>query len=165
LPTAEEHHSLANSGVKIDAENSGTFSQTVKMRLEYSQPVNVQGPEMAGEASLLHAEVVVPAEAGVCPELVQAHIVSENTAGGLSAPELCGSESAVGSQSTDLPTGEENGQDQKYQKLQDENHNFAIREHSEQLHNADMTDEIQELEKVFSTNIVPMNYPHSAQTE
>ncbi|XP_051478566.1 LOW QUALITY PROTEIN: zinc finger protein 839 [Apus apus] len=165
LPTAEEHHSLANSGVKIDAENSGTFSQTVKMRIEYSQPVNVQGPEMAGEASLLHAEVVVPAEAGGCPELVQAHFVTENTAGGLSAPQLCSSQSAVGSQSTDLLTREENGQDKKYQKLQDENHNFAIREHSEQLHNADMTDEIQELEKVFSTNVVPMNYPHSAQTD
>ncbi|NXL06988.1 ZN839 protein, partial [Mesembrinibis cayennensis] len=88
-------------------------------------------------------------------------------AGGLSAPELCNlvSENAMGSQSTNLPTSEENGHNQKYQKLQEENRNFAIKEHSEQLHNAHVTDEMQELEKVFSTNIVPINYPHSAQTE
>ncbi|KFQ75826.1 hypothetical protein N337_11174, partial [Phoenicopterus ruber ruber] len=165
LPTAEEHHSLADSGVRINTENSGTFSQTVKMRIEYSQPVNVQGPDMAGDASLLHTEVVLPVEADGSPELVQAHFVSENTAGGLTAPELCNSvsENAMGTQSTNL-LSEENGHNQKYQKLQEENHNFAIKEHSEQLHNADMTDEMQELEKVFSTN-VPINYPHSAQAE
>ncbi|XP_075359723.1 zinc finger protein 839 isoform X2 [Mycteria americana] len=165
LPTAEEHNSLADSGVRIDAENSGTFSQTVKMRIEYSQPVNVQGPDMAGDASLLHTEVVLPVEADGSPELVQAHFVSENTAGALSAPHLCNSvsENAMGSRSTDLSTSEESGHNQKYQKLQ-ENH-FAIKEHSEQLHNADITVEMQELEKVFSTNIVPINYPHSAQTE
>ncbi|XP_069639535.1 zinc finger protein 839 isoform X4 [Haliaeetus albicilla] len=167
LPTAEEHNSLTDSGVRIDAENSGTFSQTVKMRIEYSQPVNVQGPDMAGDASLLHTEVVLPVEADGSPQLVQAHFVSENTAGGLSAPELCSSvsENAVGSQSTNLPTSEENGHNQKYQKLQEENHNFAIKEHSEQLRNAGMTDEMQELEKVFSTNTVPISYPHSVQTE
>ncbi|KAF1663577.1 hypothetical protein FQA23_0001695, partial [Aptenodytes patagonicus] len=77
--------------------------------------------------------------------------------------ELCGS---WGREScTSLPMSEENGHNQKYQKLQEENHNFAIKEHSEQLHNANMTDEMQELEKVFSTNLVPINYPHSAQTE
>ncbi|NXO55700.1 ZN839 protein, partial [Aramus guarauna] len=75
------------------------------------------------------------------------------------------SQGRLGSQSTDLPTSEENGHNEKYQKLQEENHNFAIKEHSEQLHNADMTDEMQELEKVFSTNVVPINYPHSAQAE
>ncbi|XP_027659264.2 zinc finger protein 839 isoform X2 [Falco rusticolus] len=167
LPTAEEHNSLADSGVRIDAENSGTFSQTVKMRIEYSQPVNIQGLDMAGDAPLLHTEVVLPVEAGGSPELVQAHFVSENTVGELSAPELCRSvsEDAMDSQSTDLPTSEENGHNQKYQKLQEENRNFAIKEHSEQFHNADVTDEMQELEKVFSTNIVPINYPHSAQTE
>ncbi|XP_074885909.1 zinc finger protein 839 isoform X3 [Buteo buteo] len=167
LPTAEEHNSLADSGVRNDAENSGTFSQTVKMRIEYSQPVNVQGPDMAGDASLLHTEVVLPVEADGSPQLVQAHFVSENTAGGLSAPELCSSvsENAVGSQSTNLPRSEENGHNQKYQKLQEENHNFAIKEHSEQLRNAGMTDEMQQLEKVFSTNTVPISYPHSVQTE
>ncbi|KFO07635.1 hypothetical protein N312_05084, partial [Balearica regulorum gibbericeps] len=167
LLTAEEHNSFADSGVRINAENSGTFSQTVKMRIEYSQPVNIQGPDMAGNTSLLHTEVVLPVEADGSPELVQAHFVSENSAGGLSAPKLCDSvlENAVGSHSTDLPTSEENGHNEKYQKLQEENRNFAIKEHSEQLHNADMTDEMQELEKVFATNIVPINYPHSAQTE
>ncbi|XP_068255622.1 zinc finger protein 839 isoform X2 [Nyctibius grandis] len=167
LLTAEEHNSLVNSEVRIDAENSGTFSQTVKMRIEYSQPANLQGPDMAGDASLLHAEVVLPVEADGSPELVQAHFVSENTAGGLSAPELCNSvlENTMGSQSTNLPTSEENGHNQNYQKLQEENSNFAIKEHSEQLHNADMSDEMQELEKVLATNIVPITYPHSAQTE
>uniref|UniRef100_A0A663DM67 Zinc finger protein 839 n=1 Tax=Aquila chrysaetos chrysaetos TaxID=223781 RepID=A0A663DM67_AQUCH len=167
LPTAEDHNALADSGVRINAENSGTFSQTVKMRIEYSQPVNVQGPDMAGDASLLRTEVVLPVEADGSPQLVQAHFVSENTADGLSAPELCSSvsENAVGSQSTNLQTSEENGHNQKYQKLQEENHNFAIKEHSEQLCNAGMTDEMQELEKVFSTNTVPISYPHSVQTE
>ncbi|KAM6444887.1 zinc finger protein 839 [Rhynochetos jubatus] len=165
LPTAEEHNSLVDSGVRIDAENSGTFSQTV--RIEYSQPADIQGPDLAGDAALLHAEVVLPAEADGSPALVGAHFVSENAAGGLAAPDLgsSASENAFGSQSTKLPTGEENGLDPKYQKLQDENHSFAIKEHSEPLHNAGMTDEMQELEKVFSTNIVPMNYPHGAQAE
>ncbi|XP_074960043.1 zinc finger protein 839 isoform X1 [Phalacrocorax aristotelis] len=167
LPMAAEHHSLADSGVRIDAENSGTFSQTVKMKIEYSQPVNMQGPDMAGDASLLHTEVVLPVETDGSRELVQAHFVSENRAGGLSAPELCTSvsENAVGRLSTNLPASEENGHNQKYQKLQEENHNFAIKEDSEQLHNADMTDEMQELQKVFSRNILPISYPHSAQTE
>ncbi|KAM6336237.1 zinc finger protein 839 isoform 2-T2 [Podargus strigoides] len=163
LPTAEEHNSLVDSGVRIDAENSGTFSQTVKMRIEYSQPVKVQGPNMAGDTSLLHTAVVLPVEADGSSELVQAHFVSENTAGGLSASQLCSSvsENATGSQSTNLPTSEENGHN--HQKLQEENCNFAIKEHSEQL--AGMTDGMQELEKVFSTNIVPINFPPSAETE
>ncbi|KFZ45621.1 hypothetical protein N321_00432, partial [Antrostomus carolinensis] len=167
LPTAEEHNSPADSGVRFNAENSGTFSQTVKMRIECSQPVNIQGPDMAGEASLLDTEVVLPVEVDGSPELVQAHFVSENTPGGLSAAELCNSvsENGMASQSTNLATSEENGHNQKYQKLQEENQSFAIEEHSEQLHNAVVTDEVQELEKVFSTNIVPINYPHSAQTE
>lgn len=137
------------------------------MRTEYSQPVNIEGPAIAGDSSLLHTEVLLPIEADGSPDLVQAHFVTENTAGGLSAPELCNtvSKNAIGSQSTNLPMSEENGHNQKYQKLQGENHNFAIKEHSEQLGNADTTDEMQELEKVFSTNIVPINYPHSAQTE
>ncbi|NXT73454.1 ZN839 protein, partial [Zapornia atra] len=85
-------------------------------------------------------------------------------AGGLSAPELCNSvsENAMSTQSTDVSMSEEKNHNQKYPKMQEENCNFAIKEHSEQLHNAD---EMQELEKVFSTNIVPINYPHSAQTE
>ncbi|KFW77314.1 hypothetical protein N305_11566, partial [Manacus vitellinus] len=167
LPTAEEHNSLADSGVSIAAENSGTFSQTVEMRIEYSQPVNIQGPDLAGDAPLVHTEVVLPAEADGSPELVQGHFVSENVVGGLAAPELCSSvsEHAGGSQSTDLPTSEENGHNQKYQELREENPNFAIKEHSEQLCNAGMTDEMQELEKVFSANVVPINYPHSAQAE
>ncbi|KFP36648.1 hypothetical protein N324_06455, partial [Chlamydotis macqueenii] len=165
LPTAEEHNSLVNSGARIDVENLGTFSQTMKMRIEYSQPLNIQGPDMAGDASLLHTEVVLPVEADGSPGLVQAHFVSENTADGLSAPELCSSvsENAMGSQSTNPPTSKENVHNQKYQEVQEESCNFAIKEHSEQLHNADMTDEMQEIEKVFSTNIVPINYPHGAQ--
>ncbi|NXN65849.1 ZN839 protein, partial [Himantopus himantopus] len=67
--------------------------------------------------------------------------------------------------STNLATSEENGHNQKYQKVQEENCDFAVKEQSEQLHNAGITDEMQELEKVFSTNIVPINYAHSAQTQ
>ncbi|KAM9381437.1 zinc finger protein 839 [Phaethornis superciliosus] len=159
-----EHNPLADSGVRIDAGNSGTFSQTVKMRIEYSQPVTVQEQDMAGDASLLHTEVVLPVEAASSPQLVQAHFVSENTAGGLSNPELCNLVNAMGSQSTNLAISEDNGHEQKCHKLQEENHNFAIREHSEQLPNTDVTDEMEELE-VFPTNIVPIHYPHSTQTE
>ncbi|XP_074005714.1 zinc finger protein 839 [Numenius arquata] len=167
LPTAEEHNSLVDSGVRINAESSGTFSQTVKMRIEYSQPINIQGPDMAGDMSLLHTEVVLPVGADGSPEVVQAHFASEDSAGGLSAPELCNSvlENSAGTQSNDLPTSEENAHDQKYQEVQEENCDFVVKEHPEQPHNADMTNEMQELEKVFSTNIVPINYPHSAQTE
>ncbi|NXP02308.1 ZN839 protein, partial [Thinocorus orbignyianus] len=152
---------------RIDTESSGTFSQTLKMRIEYSQPINIQGPDMAGDTSLLHTAVVLPVGAGGSPEAVQVHFVGENSAGGPSAPQLCNSvlENAAGTRSTDLPTSEENGHDQKYPKAQEENPDFVVKEHPEQLHNADMTDEMQELAQVFSTNIVPINYPHSAQTE
>ncbi|KFQ52750.1 hypothetical protein N333_10203, partial [Nestor notabilis] len=165
--STEQHNLLADSGVRIDAGNSGTLSQTVKMRVEYSQAVAKEEPDLAGEASLLHAEVVLPVEADGSPGLVQAHFVCEDAAGGLLAPQLCTSvsEDAMGSQSTDIATCEENGHHQKYEKLQEENGNLAIKEHSEQLHNANMTDEMLELEKAFSTNIVPINQPHSAQTE
>lgn len=167
LLTVEEHNSLADSGVRINAENSGTFSQTVKMRIEYSQPVNIQGPDMAGEAPPLHSEVVLPAEVDGSPELVQAHFVSGNAASGLSAPELCSSvsEKAMGSLSANVPTSKGDGHKQNYQKLQEENQSFAIKGHSEQPHNADVADEMQELERVFSTNVVPITYTHSAQTE
>ncbi|XP_054256484.1 zinc finger protein 839 [Indicator indicator] len=160
----KEDNSFADSGVRIDAENTGAFSQSVKVKIEYSQPVNIQGPDTASDAALLQSEVALPVKADGSPALVQAHFVSENTAGGLSAPELCNSvlENAMGSQSTNLQASKENDHNQKYQKLKEEN-NFGFKEHSE-LHNADVT-EMQELEKVFSANIVPINYPHSAQTE
>ncbi|XP_035183404.1 zinc finger protein 839 isoform X2 [Oxyura jamaicensis] len=162
----EEQNSLVGSEVKISAENSGTFSQAVKMRIEYSQPEDKQGPDTAGDTSLLHTEVVLPVEANSSAELVQAHFVSENTAGGLSVPQLCNavSEHMVSIQTTDLPMREESGLNQKYRTLQEESHVFAVKGHSEQLHNADMTEEMQQLEKVFSTN-VPISHPRHAQTE
>ncbi|NXG46958.1 ZN839 protein, partial [Psilopogon haemacephalus] len=143
-----------------------TFSQTVKVKIEYSQPVSIQAPDTASDASLLHSEVVLPVKADGSPALVQAHLMSEYTAGGLSSPELCNSvlEKTTGSHSTNLQAGKENYHNQKYPKLKEEHNNFAVKEHSEQLHNADVT-EMQELEKVFSANIVPINYPQSAQTE
>ncbi|NWW52503.1 ZN839 protein, partial [Pedionomus torquatus] len=100
-------------------------------------------------------------------EAVCAHFVSENSAGGLSAHKLCNSvlEKAAGTRSTDLPTSEENNHDQKYRKVREENPDFIVKEHPEQIPNTEMPDEMQELEKVFSTNVVPINYPHSAQTE
>nr|XP_030130879.3 zinc finger protein 839 isoform X3 [Taeniopygia guttata] len=167
LQTAKEHNPLADSGVGIDGENSGTFSQTVEMRIEYPQPAGIQGQDVAGEASLLHAEVVLPVGAGGSAGLLQARFMSGSVAAEPAAPELHSSlmEQAVARQSTGLPASEENGHSPKYHQLQEENPNFAIKERSEQLHNADMTDEIQELEKAFSTNVVPINYPHSAQAE
>ncbi|XP_062483902.1 zinc finger protein 839 isoform X6 [Pezoporus occidentalis] len=166
LLTAEQHNSLADSGVRIDAGNSATFSQSVETRAEYSECVAIQGSDLADDESLLH-EVVLPAEADGSPGLVQAHFVSEDTAGGLSAPQLCSSvsEGAMGSESRNIATSEENGHHQKYQKLQEENCNFAIKEHSEQLYNENITDEMQGLEKALSTNIVPVKHTHSAQTE
>lgn len=167
LQATEEHNSLSDSGVRIDGENSGTFSQTVEMRIEYPQPVSIQGPDVAGEASLLHTEVVLPVGAGGSAGLVQARFVSGSAAGAPAAPELRSSmsEPAVARHSTGLPTSEEKGHSQKYHELQEENPNFTIKERSGQLRNADMTDEMQELEKVFSTNVVPINYPHNAQAE
>ncbi|XP_062433393.1 zinc finger protein 839 isoform X2 [Rhea pennata] len=167
LPTAEEHNSLVDSEVRINAEHSGTFSQTMKISMAYSQPVNIQGPDIAGDTSLLNSEAVLPVEADGSLELVQAHHFVRTNTSGLSAPELCSSvsENAMSSQSTSLSMIEENGHNGKYQKLQDKNQNFAIKEHSEQLHDAGITDEMQQLEKVFSTNVVPINHPHSAQTE
>ncbi|XP_014727428.1 PREDICTED: zinc finger protein 839 isoform X1 [Sturnus vulgaris] len=165
LQTAEEHNSLADSVVRIDGENSGTSSSTVEMRIEYPQPVSIQGPNVAGEASVLHTEVVLPVRTSSVG-LVQTHFVSGSAVGGPTAPELHSSvsEQALARQSTGIPTSEENGHGPKYHELQEENPNLAIKECSEQLHNANMTDEMQELEKAFSTN-VPINYPHSAQAE
>lgn len=124
--------------------------------MEYPQAVSMQGPEVAGEAAVLHTEVVLPVGAG-----------GAAGPGAPAAPELHSSlsEQAVARHSTSLPTSEENGHSQKYHELPEENPNFAIKERSEQLHDADMTDEIRELEKAFSTNVVPINQPHSAQVE
>uniref|UniRef100_A0A8C3B9W1 Zinc finger protein 839 n=1 Tax=Cairina moschata TaxID=8855 RepID=A0A8C3B9W1_CAIMO len=165
LLPAEEQNSLVGSEVRISAENSGPFSQAVKMRIEYSQPADTQGPDTAVDTSLLHTEVILPVEADGSAELIQAHFESENTAGGLSAPPLCNSvsEHTAGIHTTDLPRTEENGLNQKYQALQ-ESHVFALKGHSEQLHNADTTEEMQQLGEVFSTN-VPISHPHHAQTE
>ncbi|XP_065605800.1 zinc finger protein 839 isoform X2 [Cyrtonyx montezumae] len=165
LPAEEEHNVLADSEVRINAENSGTFSQTVEMRIEYSQPVDRQGQGISADTSLLHTEIVLPVEAGGSPELAEAHLVNQNTAGGLSAPELCSpvSEHAACIQSTSLSVSEENGFSQKCQTPQEEKRNFAMKGQSEQLHGAGVT-ETQEMEKAFSTH-VPVNYPHGAQAE
>ncbi|XP_064572098.1 zinc finger protein 839 isoform X1 [Zonotrichia leucophrys gambelii] len=165
LQTAEEHNSLADSGAGIDGANSGTFSQTVGMRMEYPQAAGLQGAGLAGEGSLLHPGAVLPVGAGGSAGPLQARFGSGSRAG--AAPELHSSlmEQPGARQSTGLTTSAENGHTPKYHQLQEENPNFAIKEHSEQLHNADVTDEIQELEKVFSTNVVPINYPQSAQAE
>ncbi|XP_063255476.1 zinc finger protein 839 isoform X2 [Prinia subflava] len=154
LQTAEEHSSLADSGVRMDGENSGTFSQPVEVRMECPQPVSMQGAAVAGGACVLPPEAVLPVGAGGSAGPGQARAPA--------APQLCGPASG---QSTALLTSEGNGHRQKYHQLQEEKPNFAIKERSEQLHNAGMTDEIRELEQVFSTNVVPMNYPHSAQAE
>ncbi|NXL60776.1 ZN839 protein, partial [Chordeiles acutipennis] len=102
-----------------------------------------------------------------CKRRIISVVDHEGGRSGAGSAELCNSvsENGMGSQSTNIATSEENAHNQKYQKLHEENHSFAIEEHSEQLHNADVTDEVQELQKVFSTNIVPINYQHSAQTE
>ncbi|XP_072195493.1 zinc finger protein 839 isoform X3 [Excalfactoria chinensis] len=165
LPAEEECNLLVDSEVRIDAENSGTFSQTVELRIEYSQPVDGQGPAISADTSLLHTEIVLPVEAGSSPELAEAHLVSQNTAGGLSAPEPCNSvsEHAVGIQSTNLAMSEENGLNQKCQTPQEENQNFAVKGQSEQCHDAGVA-EMQEMEKAFSTH-VPINHPRGAQAE
>lgn len=133
------------------------------MRIEYPQAVSIQGPDVAGEGSVLHTEVVLPVGAGGSAGPGQARFGTVPGA----APELRSSpsEQAVARHSTSPPTTEENGHSQKYHELQEENPDFAVKERSEQLHNADMTDEIRELEKVFSANVVPINYPHGAQVE
>ncbi|NWX28516.1 ZN839 protein, partial [Notiomystis cincta] len=151
----------------IDGDNSGTFSQPVEMRIEYPQPVSIPGPEVAGEAAVLHTEAVLPVEAGGSAGLLGARSGRGTAAAG---PELRGSvagqeqEQAAG-QSCALPATAETAHSTKYRELQEGNPTFAIKERSEQLHNAAVTDEMQELEKVFSTNVVPINYPHSAQAE
>ncbi|XP_042725124.1 zinc finger protein 839 isoform X1 [Lagopus leucura] len=165
VPAEEEHNLLVDSEVRINAENSGTFSQTVETRIEYSQPVDGQGPGIPADTSLLHTEIILPVEAGGAPELAEVHLVSQSTAGGLSAAEPCNSvsEHAVGIRSTDLAVSEENGLSQKCQTPQEENQSFALKGQSEQLHDAGMA-EMQEMEKAFSTH-VPINYPHGAQAE
>ncbi|XP_077036835.1 zinc finger protein 839 isoform X2 [Agelaius phoeniceus] len=167
LQTAEEHNSLADSGVGIDGESSGPFSQSVEMRMEYPHPAGIQGAGVAGEGSLLHPGAVLPVGAGGSAGSVRARFVSGSAARAPAAPELHSSlmEQAGARQSTGLTTTAENGHSPKYHQLQEEIPNFAIKERSEQLHNADVTDEMQELEKVFSTNVVPINYPQSAQAE
>ncbi|NXQ25283.1 ZN839 protein, partial [Alaudala cheleensis] len=136
--------------LEIDVDNSGTFPQTVAMRIEYPQPVSTQGPEVAGEGSLLHAELLLPVGA------------AQASSGSGAAPELGGSASGQARHSTGPPAREENGQ--QYHQLQ-EDPNSAMKERSEQLQSADMTDEMQELEKVFSASVVPMNCPRSAEGE
>ncbi|NXA46223.1 ZN839 protein, partial [Nothocercus julius] len=146
---------------RISAEHPGTFSPMMEISVEYSQPVAVQGA--ARDTPVPSSKAVLPAGAGASPALVQAHLVGEDTARGLAASCHGSSiaQSAVGMQSTNSPAGEEHG---KYQQLQEEKQNFAIKEHPELLHSAGST-EMQQLEKVFATNAVPIRHPHSAPVQ
>ncbi|NWJ01536.1 ZN839 protein, partial [Crypturellus undulatus] len=148
---------------RISAEHPGTFSPMMEISVEYSQPAAVQGAGAAGDTAVPSDEAALPVGAGASPEPVQGHLGGEDTAHALAASHIGSSaaQSAVGMQSTDLPVGEENG---KYQQLQEEKQNFGIKEHPELLHGASIT-EIQQLEKVFATNVVPIRHPHSTAVQ
>ncbi|NWX82941.1 ZN839 protein, partial [Nothoprocta pentlandii] len=150
------------SGVR--EEPPGTFARMLAASEERSQPLGVQGAGAAGIMSVLSGEAAPPTQAPGSPGAAQAHLASEDhesLARGLAAPHHGSSAArdAVGTQSAGAPGGEENS---RYQQLQEENHNLAIKEQPEPLHGAGIT-EMQQLEKVFATNVVPISQAHSAQ--
>ncbi|CAM5151934.1 unnamed protein product [Natator depressus] len=154
---------------RTNSANSDIFQS---MRMECSQPVSIQGPDSTSNTSPPCTEVLLHAEADNSPEeFVQAHFVNENTAGGLTSSEFCNcmvSEDVIDNQSTNLSVNEESDHNGKYQKLQqdEENQSYTITsEQSEQLNDADIADQMQQLEKVFSTSIVPVDHSYKTQTD
>ncbi|XP_073205799.1 zinc finger protein 839 isoform X3 [Lepidochelys kempii] len=154
---------------RTNSANSDIFQS---MRMECSQPVSIQGPDSTSNTSPPCTEVLLHAEADNSPEeFVQAHFVNENTAGGLTSSEFCNcmvSEDVIDNQSTNLSMNEEGDHNGKYQKLQqdEENQSYTITsEQSEQLNDADIADQMQQLEKVFSTSIVPVDHSYKTQTD
>nr|XP_048710849.1 zinc finger protein 839 isoform X2 [Caretta caretta] len=153
---------------RTNSANSDIFQS---MRMECSQPVSIQGPDSTSNTSPPCTEVPLHAEADNSPEeFVQAHFVNENTADGLTSSEFCNcmvSEDVIDNQSTNLSMNEEGDHNGKYQKLQDEeNQSYTITsEQSEQLNDADIADQMQQLEKVFSTSIVPVDHSYKTQTD
>ncbi|XP_067411133.1 zinc finger protein 839 [Emydura macquarii macquarii] len=166
-----EQHKLLDLKARINSANSDIF-QSMKMRMECSQPVSIRGPDNTGNTSPLCTDALLHAEADSSPEeFVQAHFISENTAGRLTTSEFCNcmvSEDVMDNQSTNLSMSEETDHNGKYQKLQqdEENQSYAItNEQPEQLNDADIADQMQQLEKVFSTSMVPVDHPYKTQTD
>ncbi|KAM7164894.1 zinc finger protein 839 [Macrochelys suwanniensis] len=168
--TGKQHKSF-DLEARTNSANSDIF-QSMKMRMECSQPISIQGPDSTSYTSPPCTEVLLHAEADSSPEeFVQAHFVNENTAGRLTSSEFCNcmvSEDVIDNQGTNLSTNEETDHNGKYQKLQqdEENQSYTItNEQSEQLNDADIADQMQQLEKVFSTSIVPVDHSYKTQTD
>ncbi|XP_074852578.1 zinc finger protein 839 [Carettochelys insculpta] len=164
--TGEQHKSLLLED-KTNSANSDIFES---IKIEYSKPVNIPGPESIGNTSPPCAEALLRAEADSSPEeLVQAHCVNENREGIITS-EFCNcmiSEDVI-NLSTNLSMSEETDHNGKYQKLrlEEENQSYAITsEHSAQLNDADSADQMQQLEKVFSTSTVPVDHSHMTQID
>nr|XP_032633280.1 zinc finger protein 839 isoform X2 [Chelonoidis abingdonii] len=166
--TGEQHKSL-DLEVRTNSANSDIFQS---MRMECSQLISIQGPDSTSNTSPSCTEALLHAEADSSPEeFVQAHFVNENTAGRLTSSEFCNcmvSDDVIDNQSTNLSMNEVTDHNGKYQKLQqdEENQSYTItNEQSEQLNDADIADQMQQLEKVFSTSIVPVDHSCKTQTD
>ncbi|XP_030414578.1 zinc finger protein 839 isoform X1 [Gopherus evgoodei] len=165
----EEQHKSLDLEAGINSANSDIFQS---MRMECSQLVSIQGPDSTSNTSPPCTEALLHAEADSSPEeFVQADFVNENTAGRLTSSEFCNSmvsDDVIDNQSTNLSMNEETDHNGKYQKLEqdEENQSYTITsEQSEQLNDADIADQMQQLEKVFSTSIVPVDHSCKTQTD
>ncbi|XP_014427465.2 zinc finger protein 839 isoform X1 [Pelodiscus sinensis] len=167
--TGEQHKSLYLES-RANSVNSDIF-QSMKMRMECSQPVNIRGQDSIVNTFPPCTEALLHVEVGSSPELIQAHFVNETAEDRLTNSELCNclvSEDDINNQSTNFSMNEEIHHNGKYQKLQqdEENQNYAITsEQSEQLDDADIADQMQQLEKVLSTSIVPVDHSHETQLD
>ncbi|XP_044872297.1 zinc finger protein 839 [Mauremys mutica] len=165
--TGEQHKSL-DLEARTNSANSDIFQS---MRMECSQLISIQGPDSTSNTSPPCTEALLHAEADNSPEVfVQAHFVNENTAGRLTSSEFCNcivSDDVIDNQSTHLSISEETDHNGKYQKLQqdEENQSYITSEQSEQLNDADIADQMQQLEKVFSTSIGPVDHSYKTQTD
>uniref|UniRef100_A0A8D0GYE1 DUF4764 domain-containing protein n=1 Tax=Sphenodon punctatus TaxID=8508 RepID=A0A8D0GYE1_SPHPU len=147
--------------------NSETLCQPMKVKMEYAQPLTVQGPDIR-DLTAPQKETLLPVDTNVSPgDLVQVHFSSENPGSRLASSDFCDSaisEEVMASQNTNLSVGEENDQTGNPHN-NEENQDSFIDEHSQHLNDSDFADQMQQLEKVFSTSIVPINHPYRTQTE
>uniref|UniRef100_A0A8C8SAR2 Zinc finger protein 839 n=1 Tax=Pelusios castaneus TaxID=367368 RepID=A0A8C8SAR2_9SAUR len=166
-----EQHKLIDLEARINSADSDFF-QSRKIRMECSQSGSIQGPDSTGNTSSPGTEAMLQAEADGSPkEFVQAHFIRENPAGRLTSSEFCNCvvpDDVMDRQSTKLSVSEEIDHNGKYQKLQQEEENQSCTITSEQpaqLNDADIADQMQQLENGSSTMIVPVDHPSKTQTD
>ncbi|XP_019406699.1 PREDICTED: zinc finger protein 839, partial [Crocodylus porosus] len=166
------HESFADLETSFVSASSHVLPQSMETKMEYPQPVSTQGPNSTGNVSPPHTEALLPVVTDHSPEeFVEAQFINESAAGRLTNSEFCSSmlsDIVMDSHCSNLSASEHSDHNGKFQKIQQEEEiqNYGMtNKHSQQLNDTNIAEQIQHLEKVFSTSIVPIDDPCRTQTE